>query len=122
MFKGKGGRGGEVVAVPATDQWSVCGGLWATRGSEILREVAWVIFDEIHYMQDKERGVVWEETIIFMPPEAKMVSPHPLTSFGGAAGQRAVPPAYYHPDSWSDGRWRKQHGSVGRAQLPWGFG
>ena len=29
-----------------------------------MREVAWVIFDEIHYMRDKERGVVWEETII----------------------------------------------------------
>ena len=26
------------------------------RGSEIMREVAWVIFDEIHYMRDKERG------------------------------------------------------------------
>ncbi len=32
-----------------------------------MREVAWVIFDEVHYMQDKERGVVWEETIIFLP-------------------------------------------------------
>ena len=37
------------------------------RGSELLREIAWVIFDEVHYMQDRERGVVWEETIIFMP-------------------------------------------------------
>ncbi|PRW61094.1 superkiller viralicidic activity 2-like 2 isoform A [Chlorella sorokiniana] len=37
------------------------------RGSEFLREVAWVVFDEVHYMQDRERGVVWEETIIFMP-------------------------------------------------------
>ena len=27
------------------------------RGSEIMREVGWVIFDEIHYMRDKERGV-----------------------------------------------------------------
>jgi ATP-dependent RNA helicase DOB1 len=43
------------------------------RGSEILKEVAWVIFDEIHYMKDRERGVVWEESIIFMPPEIKMV-------------------------------------------------
>lgn len=43
------------------------------RGSEVLREVAWVIFDEVHYMQDRERGVVWEETIIFLPPETKMV-------------------------------------------------
>ena len=36
------------------------------RGSEIIREVAWVIFDEVHYMRDKERGVVWEETIILL--------------------------------------------------------
>lgn len=35
------------------------------RGSEIMREVGWVIFDEIHYMRDKERGVVWEETIMY---------------------------------------------------------
>lgn len=32
-----------------------------------MREVAWVIFDEIHYMRDSERGVVWEETIILLP-------------------------------------------------------
>ncbi|CAN1323959.1 DExH-box ATP-dependent RNA helicase DExH10 [Linum perenne] len=43
------------------------------RGSQILKEVAWVIFDEIHYMKDRERGVVWEETIIFLPPQIKMV-------------------------------------------------
>ena len=30
-------------------------------GSDELREVAWVIFDEVHYLRDKERGVVWEE-------------------------------------------------------------
>lgn len=28
------------------------------RGSELMREVAWVIYDEVHYMRDKERGVV----------------------------------------------------------------
>eukprot|EP00803_Ostreobium_quekettii_P002746 evm.model.scf_733EXC.6 EVM.evm.TU.scf_733EXC.6 scf_733EXC:59100-67872(+) len=43
------------------------------RGSLLLREVAWVVFDEVHYMQDKERGVVWEETIIVLPKEVKMV-------------------------------------------------
>ena len=31
------------------------------RGSEVMREVKWVIFDEVHYMRDRERGVVWEE-------------------------------------------------------------
>eukprot|EP00210_Caulerpa_lentillifera_P002519 g2416.t1 len=43
------------------------------RGSEMLREIAWVIFDEVHYMQDKDRGVVWEETIIILPHEIRMV-------------------------------------------------
>lgn len=43
------------------------------RGSEIMREVAWVIFDEIHYMRDKTRGVVWEETIILLPDKVRYV-------------------------------------------------
>ena len=28
------------------------------RGATEMQEVTWVIFDEIHYMRDKERGVV----------------------------------------------------------------
>lgn len=43
------------------------------RGSEVMREVAWVIFDEVHYMRDKERGVVWEETIILLPDKVHYV-------------------------------------------------
>uniref|UniRef100_H2ZE12 RNA helicase n=1 Tax=Ciona savignyi TaxID=51511 RepID=H2ZE12_CIOSA len=43
------------------------------RGSEVMREVAWVIFDEIHYMRNKERGVVWEETIILLPDNVRYV-------------------------------------------------
>ncbi|PAV77833.1 hypothetical protein WR25_19969 [Diploscapter pachys] len=43
------------------------------RGAELLKEIGWVIFDEIHYMRDKERGVVWEETIILMPHEVHHV-------------------------------------------------
>uniref|UniRef100_A0A669DQE2 Exosome RNA helicase MTR4 n=1 Tax=Oreochromis niloticus TaxID=8128 RepID=A0A669DQE2_ORENI len=43
------------------------------RGSEIMREVAWVVFDEIHYMRDTERGVVWEETIILLPDNVHYV-------------------------------------------------
>ncbi|TSM12533.1 Superkiller viralicidic activity 2-like 2 [Bagarius yarrelli] len=38
-----------------------------------MREVAWVIFDEIHYMRDSERGVVWEETIILLPDNVHYV-------------------------------------------------
>jgi ATP-dependent RNA helicase DOB1 len=43
------------------------------RGSEVMREVGWVIFDEIHYMRDPERGVVWEETIILLPDNVHYV-------------------------------------------------
>lgn len=43
------------------------------RGADVIREVSWVIFDEIHYMQDRERGVVWEEVIISLPSAIRMV-------------------------------------------------
>lgn len=43
------------------------------KGSELLREVSWIIFDEIHYMRDRDRGVVWEETIILLPSTVRMV-------------------------------------------------
>ncbi|RKP26080.1 rRNA-processing arch domain-containing protein [Syncephalis pseudoplumigaleata] len=43
------------------------------RGSEVMREVAWVVFDEVHYMRDAARGVVWEETMILMPHKVHYV-------------------------------------------------
>ena len=43
------------------------------RGSELMREVAWVIYDEVHYMRDSERGVVWEESIILLPHKVRFV-------------------------------------------------
>ncbi|KAG7365306.1 DEAD/DEAH box helicase domain protein [Nitzschia inconspicua] len=43
------------------------------RGSELMREVAWVIYDEVHYMRDSERGVVWEESIVLLPHRVRFV-------------------------------------------------
>jgi ATP-dependent RNA helicase DOB1 len=43
------------------------------RGSEVIREVSWIIYDEIHYMRDSERGVVWEESIIMLPDKVHHV-------------------------------------------------
>ncbi|KAI9183802.1 ATP-dependent RNA helicase mtr4 [Blastocladiella emersonii ATCC 22665] len=43
------------------------------RGSEVLREISWVVYDEIHYMRDAARGVVWEETLILLPPTVHFV-------------------------------------------------
>ncbi|MFA4992188.1 MAG: DEAD/DEAH box helicase, partial [Candidatus Omnitrophota bacterium] len=38
-----------------------------------LEDYSWIIFDEIHYLDDYERGSVWEESLIFLPPKMKML-------------------------------------------------
>jgi len=38
-----------------------------------LDGVTYTIFDEIHYIDDLERGSVWEESLIFMPPGMRFV-------------------------------------------------
>ena len=43
------------------------------KGHDIVHEVQWVIFDEVHYMRDKERGVIWEEAIILLPHASRFV-------------------------------------------------
>ncbi|HPT82826.1 MAG TPA: DEAD/DEAH box helicase [Limnochordia bacterium] len=40
---------------------------------ERVRDVRYVIFDEIHYIDDPERGSVWEESLIFMPPTMRFL-------------------------------------------------
>jgi ATP-dependent RNA helicase DOB1 len=41
------------------------------RGSEVVREASLIVYDEIHYLRDKERGVVWEESIVLAPRSAR---------------------------------------------------
>ena len=43
------------------------------RGSDMVRDIEWVIFDEVHYVNNKERGVVWEETIIMLPKSVGII-------------------------------------------------
>ncbi len=38
-----------------------------------VEDVAWVIFDEIHYMDDPERGTVWEESLMFSPENIRFI-------------------------------------------------
>jgi superfamily II RNA helicase len=40
---------------------------------QLLHDVEYVIFDEIHYLDDRERGSVWEESLIFLPPEVRLI-------------------------------------------------
>lgn len=42
-------------------------------GSSYLQDVEWVIFDEVHYITDEERGSVWEEVIIKLPDTVSIV-------------------------------------------------
>ncbi|CAG0923226.1 unnamed protein product [Notodromas monacha] len=42
-------------------------------GSDVVRELEWVVFDEVHYINDQERGVVWEEILILLPDHVGLV-------------------------------------------------
>jgi superfamily II RNA helicase len=42
-------------------------------GAGGLEEYSWIIFDEIHYLDDYERGTVWEESLIFLPEQMKLL-------------------------------------------------
>jgi antiviral helicase SKI2 len=39
----------------------------------ILNNLLFAIFDEVHYINDSERGVVWEECLIMLPHNVKLV-------------------------------------------------
>ncbi|OWB73351.1 hypothetical protein B5S31_g3089 [[Candida] boidinii] len=43
------------------------------RGADLIRDVEFVIFDEVHYVNDIDRGVVWEEVIIMLPDHIKVI-------------------------------------------------
>ena len=38
-----------------------------------LKHYTWIIFDEIHYLDDIERGSVWEESLIFLPDHMRIL-------------------------------------------------
>ena len=42
--------------------------------SDLLTNLAFVIMDEVHYLADRFRGAVWEEVIIHLPQNVRMVA------------------------------------------------
>lgn len=42
-------------------------------GSEITRDIEYVIFDEVHYINDADRGHVWEEVLILLPAHVQII-------------------------------------------------
>jgi superfamily II RNA helicase len=41
--------------------------------AERLENVSYVIFDEIHYLSDEDRGTIWEESLIFLPERMRFL-------------------------------------------------
>jgi ATP-dependent RNA helicase HelY len=42
--------------------------------SPLLKDLAFVVMDEVHYLADRFRGAVWEEVIIHLPQTVRLVS------------------------------------------------
>lgn len=42
-------------------------------GSDLIRDLEWAIFDEVHYVNDEERGHVWERIFIMLPEHVNLV-------------------------------------------------
>ena len=43
-------------------------------GSKALRNLAYVVMDEVHYLADRSRGAVWEEVIIHLPLSVTVIA------------------------------------------------
>ena len=68
-----------------------------TAGTITLDNLGAVIFDEVHYINDPERGHVWEETLILLPPTVRLIllsatidSPEIFAGWLGAAKQHPI--------------------------------
>jgi len=46
---------------------------WCFSNPEWMSNISFVIFDEIHYLDDPHRGTAWEESIIFAPKHIKIL-------------------------------------------------
>lgn len=67
------------------------------RGADLIRDVEFVIFDEVHYVNDFERGVVWEEVIIMLPQHISLIllsatvpNTHEFASWVGRTKQKDI--------------------------------
>lgn len=55
--------------------------------ASLLANVGFVVFDELHYLSDAERGPVWEEAIICSPPHVQLVGLSATVSNAGDLAQ-----------------------------------
>jgi antiviral helicase SKI2 len=43
------------------------------RGADLIRDIEYVVFDECHYINSEDRGVVYEEVIIMLPAYVNLI-------------------------------------------------
>ena len=43
------------------------------KGADLIRELSFVVFDEVHFINDLERGVVWEEILVLLPHWTQLI-------------------------------------------------
>ena len=88
-------------------------------GSRDLDRLGYVVMDEVHYLADRFRGPVWEEVIIHLAPEVRVVSLSATVSnaeefgdwLGQVRGRTAVVVSEHRPVPLT------QHMMVGRRLL-----
>lgn len=65
---GKGGRSGQDGA-----RQTGAAGPGARTAQDVTIAADWVIFDEIHYIDHPQRGTVWEEAMLLLPPGCRLL-------------------------------------------------
>ena len=67
-------RGGQIVVMTTEVFRNMLYGTNFGSVTDNLKDVKYVILDEVHYMNDEQRGTVWEESIIYCPTNVQIIA------------------------------------------------
>ena len=67
-------RGAQIVVMTTEVFRNMLYGTNLGKIEENLKNVEYVVLDEVHYMNDEQRGTVWEESIIYCPSNIKLIA------------------------------------------------
>lgn len=67
-------RGAQVVIMTTEVFRNILYGTNFGAVADNLKDVRYVVLDEVHYMNDEQRGTVWEESIIYCPTNIQIIA------------------------------------------------
>ena len=67
-------RNGQIVVMTTEVFRNMLYGTNFGSATDNLKDVRYVILDEVHYMNDEQRGTVWEESIIYCPTNIQIIA------------------------------------------------